>query len=784
MTRKITTPLLLATFLILGCAIKEEQPELMIWYTHPASDWNNALPVGNGRLGAMVFGNPNHERIQLNEDSMWPGGPDWGNSRGTPEDLKYIRNLLDEGKVHEADKEIVDRFSYKSIVRSHQTMGDLYIDFGKSEVTEYKRYLSLDSAMVTSRYRSGNASIRERVFSSNPDNVLLVELSSNSVEGMEFTLSLSRPDDENIPTVSVKALSLNEISMQGEVTQRRGKRGSEPFPIDYGVKFETRLKVRHTGGSISTKENKLVLTGIHQAIIYLVANTSYYHEDYISENDKNLEALEGKSFNEILHDHVQDYRELFQRVELDLGGSVLDSIPTDKRLTRVKNGFPDPDLVAKMFQYGRYLLISSSRPGTNPANLQGLWNQHINAPWNADYHLNINLQMNYWPVEVTNLSECHQPLLDYINRLIVRGRETAKQQYGMKGSVIHHASDLWAASWMRAEQPYWGSWIHGGGWLMQHMWEHYQFTNDTMFLKEQAYPAMKSIAEFYMDWLVEDENGRWISTPETSPENSYIAADGKPAATSKGSAMGQQIIAEVFDNLIQASDILGIDDAFAQEVRQKKKLLRSGTIVGEDGRLLEWAKSYPEAEEGHRHMSHLYSLHPGNVINLQTPDLFEAAKNSLQHRLDHGGAGTGWSRAWLINFSARLLNPEAVTENVTLFLMKSTADNLFDMHPPFQIDGNFGFTAGIAEALLQSQNEFIHILPALPKEWETGYVKGLRARGDYELDISWDINILKELTLRSISGGVGIIRYNGKDVSFEIKKGETIRYGPELNQIL
>ncbi len=763
-----------------ACSEINETQELKIWYNQPASDWNHALPVGNGRLGAMVFGDPGHERIQLNEDSMWPGGPDWGDSKGTPEDLKYIRGLLDKGNVHEADKEIVERFSYKSIVRSHQTMGDLFLDFGEAEVTDYKRWLSFDSAMVTTQYNVGNAWVRERVFSSNPDQVLVVELSTNAINGLDFSLALSRPDDEGIPTVSLSSPSFNELSMQGEVTQHKGKRGSKPLPIDYGVKFETRLKVMNNGGSIVTQENKLILSGIQHATIYIVANTSYYHEDYVAENEQNLQALDGKSFDNILIDHVRDYQMLFHRVNLNLGGSAMDTIPTDERIVRVKNGQDDPDLIAKMFQYGRYLLISSSRRGTNPANLQGLWNEHINAPWNADYHLNINLQMNYWPVEVANLSECHQPLLDYIDRLIVRGRRTARDQYGMNGAVVHHASDLWAAPWMRAEQAYWGSWIHGGGWLMQHMWEHYRFTQDTLFLKNQAYPAMKAIAEFYMDWIVEDENGYLFSYPETSPENSYISSDGNPAAIVKGSAMGQQIIAEVFDHVIRASEILGIEDEFTLELVQKTKLLRSGTVLGEDGRLLEWDKEYSEAEEGHRHMSHLYALHPGNAITPQTPELFEAAKKSLQYRLDHGGAGTGWSRAWLINFSARLLNPEAVSENINLFLQKSTADNLFDMHPPFQIDGNFGFTAGIAEALLQSQNDVIQILPALPKEWVNGSVKGLRVRGGFEVDINWANNKLKELTILSISGKSGTIRYGVKEASFELKVGDRIQFGPDL----
>lgn len=752
------------------------------WYDRPAAEWMEALPVGNGRFGAMVFGDPVHERIQLNEDSMWPGGPDLGDSEGTPEDLEHLRKLVKEGKVHEADKEIVERFSYKTVLKSHQTMGDLYIDFDEDRKAEnYIRSLDLDSAVTSVRYTADGNSYTEKVFASAADDVLVVELATTAEEGMNFKLSMDRPEDHEHPTVTVSNPSPKEISMKGTVTQYGGVVKSEPFPMDYGVNFETRLQVKHNSGTVEADNGKLRLKNVKNATLVLTGNTSFYHDDYESVNTRILEALTDKDFDELLQAHVVDYSKLYKRVALDLGGEELDSLPTDARLQRIKDGEDDPDLIAKLFQYGRYLLISSSRPDTNPANLQGIWNEHIEAPWNADYHLNINLQMNYWPAEVANLSECHLPLFDFADRLIERGKITAREQYGInRGTVVHHTTDLWAPAWMRAERPFWGSWIHGGGWLVQHYWEHYRYTRDTVFLRERAYPALKAFASFYLDWLVKDADGNWISVPETSPENSYIAEDRKSAAVSAGSAMGHQIIGEVFENTLSAAQVLGIEDDFTGEVKAKLQNLYPGVLVGDDGRILEWNEPVGEAEKGHRHMSHLYALHPGSKITQKDEEAFAAAKKTIDYRLEHGGAGTGWSRAWMISFNARLLDKVSAEENIRKFLQISTADNMFDMHPPFQIDGNFGFTAGVAELLMQSHEGFIRILPTLPENWNSGNVEGLVARGNTEVDIQWKDGKLTELGLYSREAKTCNLHYDGIEKEVELPAGEKIWLGADL----
>lgn len=754
MKRSITLALL--TMLGVGCNQSEAPPKKdsvdELWYEQTAENWMQALPVGNGRLGAMIFGNTDVEHLQLNEDSMWPGGPTLGDSKGTPEDLATLRALIDQGKVHQADKFIVDKFSHLEVKRSHQTAGDLFLDFKRNgKVSDYYRGLDFDKAMATVSYKVDGAQFTEKIFASHVDDALIISLETTAEKGLDFDIRLSRPKDQDIPTVQVTTDNNNELIMDGMVTQRGGIVENKPYPMEDGVKFQTRLKATSQGGTISASDRHLELRGVKSAVIYLVTKTSFYHQDYKTKAQENLSAVTSKSFEQLLQRHSEDFGEFYDRVHFSLGDAALDSLPTDKRLQRYKDGQVDLDLQTKLFDYGRYLLISSSREGTNPANLQGIWNNHIAAPWNADYHLNVNLQMNYWPSMVANLSELQQPLFDFSDRLLERGKKTAKEQYGIqRGAVMHHTTDLWAPAFMFSSQPYWGSWIHGGGWLAQHYWEQYRFTQDEDFLKNRAFPFLKEIALFYMDWLQMDPaTGKWISYPETSPENSYFASDGNPAAVSKGAAMGHQIIAEVFDNVLSAAQVLNIEDDFIRELQEKRANLSPGIVIGEDGRILEWDKPYQEPEKGHRHLSHLYALHPGDAITEATPEAFKAAKKTLDYRLEHGGAGTGWSRAWMISFNARLFDGVSAEENINKFFQISIADNLFDEHPPFQIDGNFGYTAGVIELLLQSHEGFLRILPSLPENWHQGSISGIKARGNIEVAMDWTQNQLTKLSLVS-----------------------------------
>ncbi|MDH5610168.1 MAG: glycoside hydrolase family 95 protein, partial [Cyclobacteriaceae bacterium] len=556
---------------------------------------------------------------------------------------------------------------------------------------------------------------------------------------------------------------------------------SKRVPLDYGVKFETRLIVQTTNGQVQAGDGYLELAEVKEAVIYIVSNTSFYNENYLEAGKKQLDKIVGRPYDELKNEHVADHQPLFSRVQLQVGNHAADSLPTDMRLKGIKEGETDTGLEALLFQYGRYLLIASSRPGTNPANLQGLWNEHIEAPWNADYHLNVNLQMNYWPAEVTNLSELHGPLFDFTDRLIERGKLTARENYGMSGAVLPHATDIWAPAWLRAPTAYWGGWIGSGGWMMLHYWQHFEFTQDTAFLRQRALPAMYEIAKFYSDYLIMDmRDSSLIAAPSSSPENQYISASGQPASLCLGSAMDQQIIAEVFDHYLEACAILGHKNDFIDQLAKKRKKIRPGAVIGTDGRMLEWDREYEETEKGHRHMSHLYAFHPGTAITYtQTPDLFDAVRKTLDFRLANGGAGTGWSRAYLINFSARLQDGDMAHDHIRLWIQKSLYPNLFDAHPPFQIDGNFGYTAGIAEMLVQSHDgPVIDLLPALPSDWPDGYVTGLKARGNREVSLWWQNGQLTRAIITPTFDGNTILRYQGEQQEITLESGKPYVWAP------
>lgn len=773
----------IAIVLLIACEPTKQSNAYCLWYQQEAQNWNEALPLGNGRFGVMVFGNPATERIQLNDDSMWPGDKTtWKETEGNAEDLKQLRELLFKGENEKVDELLVEHFSRKSVVRSHQTLGDLTIGFNHQNITEYRRTLNIDNATATVSYKTNGQLFTQKLFVSHPHKAIVVELSSEAPEGLNCRLHLSRPEDKGEPTSTSFTTEDKLLVMQGEVTQREGVFNSEADPILHGVEFETCLQVNNKGGEVIKGDDFLELQNVQRATLYIVSNSSWYFEDYNKQNQIDLKAIVSKSFGSLQKEHVEDYKSLYSRMDIQLGHEKLDTLPTDQRIERVKSGAVDLELEALLFQYGRYLLISSSREGTNPANLQGLWNEHINAPWNGDYHLNINLQMNYWLANMTNLDELNQPLFDYVDRLVENGKVTAAKNFGCSGTFIPHATDLWAPTWLRAPTAYWGCSFGAGGWMMQHYWNHFEFTRDTTFLRERAFPAIEEVAKFYSDWIIEDpRDGTLVSAPSTSPENRFINERGNAVASCLGSAMDQQVIYEVFDHYLKACAILQINTAFSDKVLQQKLRLRPGFILGEDGRILEWDREYKEREPGHRHMSHLYGFHPGDDVTWDKhPELMKAVRKTLDYRLEHGGAGTGWSRAWLINCSARLLDGDMAQEHIRFLLTRSMANNLFDLHPPFQIDGNFGYTAGVAEMLLQSHEEnILRILPALPSSWKEGYVRGLKARGGLTVDIFWMDNQLDRVVIKSEFNRQFNLIYGDSKVPVRMKKGDNFVYQPQ-----
>lgn len=748
----------------------------VLWYEQPAEEWIEALPIGNGRFGAMVFGNPTNERIQLNEDSLWPADDNWGLADGGPEDLEKVRQLLLDGKNVKADSLFVDKFLNKNIVRSHQTMGDLFIDFEIDSSSSYRRWLNLETAVVESEFTVDGNSVSQRAIASHPHDGIFIEYSTSSEYGLSATISMSRPDDHGHQTATT-FVENETLVMQGEVTQYGGEFKGEDRPITHGVKFDTRLKVRHTGGEIIYHEDSIELDNVQDLTIYLVSKSDFYSDNFQQDSRVHLNEVSEISFDDLLEAHIEDYQELYKRVDLSIDHEQKTQ-PTDVRLQQVVNGADDIGLEEMLFNYGRYLLISSSRKGTNPANLQGIWNRHIQAPWNADYHLNINLQMNYWPANVTNLDELNMPLFDFLDKLIENGKQTARENYGASGSFLPHATDLWAPAWLRSTTAYWGASFGAGGWMMQHYWQHFLFTQDETFLRERAFPAMQEVAKFYSDWLIEDpRDGKLISAPSSSPENRFFHENGEPVALTLGSAKDQQVIHEVFRNYLHAAEILNIENEWTHKISEQIEQLRSGIQVGSDGRILEWDREYEEFEPGHRHMSHLYAFHPGNQITYQkTPEMVEAAKQTMQYRMEHGGGHTGWSRAWLINLQARFLDGNLAHNNIMLLLQKSMAPNMFDLHPPFQIDGNFGLTAGIAEMLLQSHEEdLIRILPALPGAWLSGSISGLKARGNITVDIGWHNGKAINVVLRSpVEQTVDVI-VNDKKIQAQLIPGENLQ---------
>lgn len=769
-------------FVFLLCAYHiAKAQDLKLWYNQPAQNWmNEALPIGNGYMGAMFYGGTTTDEVQLSEESLWAGGPgssknyNGGNKKGSWKKLAEVQALLQAGKIKEAG-ELANTYFTGDIHSAPseaefgdygalQPFGSLWVTVEKADTlySGYSRNLNISKSIGEVSYEMGGTKFKNSYFASYPARLIILKYTNDAPDGENYTLALSSPH----PLEGLRKSNKNTLTIKGKL-------------LSNGLPFEACLLVK-TDGKNSLKNGKYRIENARNIEIHITVASAYKNEyplyrgtDYHAINQQAINHAQVNSYEKLKQEHISDFENLFNRVTLDLGKNKQENLPTNERQLQYSRGAYDPGLEELYFQYGRYLLISSSRPGTLPAHLQGKWNNKMNPAWACDYHMNINLQMIYWPAEVTNLSECHQPLIEYIDKLREPGRVTAREYFNARGWSVHTMNNAYgytAPGW----DFYWGYAPNSAAWLCNHVWEHFNFTKDENYLREKAYPIMKEVGEFWLDYLTEDKDGTLVSSPSYSPEHGNIAI---------GATIDQEIAWDLFSNLLLASQHIPGDSVFMDSVRMAREKL-SPLKIGRYGQLQEWKEDLDDPASEHRHVSHLYALYPGNQISLQTtPKLANAAKKTLIYR---GEEGTGWSLGWKINFWARLVDGNQSYKMIRNLLRPSLSqdgyynrsgsgsyNNLLCAHPPFQIDGNMGAVSGISEMLLQSHTECIDLLPALPTAWPQGKVSGLKARGGYTIDMEWQDGLLCRAIVKATKPGKCLIRYKGKVEELEMKRGET-----------